>query len=191
MTTRHLLDLPVNYRNSETLAPLPNIAPSSRPNVLSIHNFCFNKQGTYQRNRFIKMVLSLNHPKLASAVMTLQGDQAATELLKGLFSRQHNVWLQAFHYNILLLATNCYDLSRGRKFYRNKEDDVFLPSNIASVQFEHKIYMTRQVAWSRVDFEHNFRSRKVSAPLRDMDNLHIQELQFIKTTLASPRPNLY
>ena len=192
LTTRNLLNVPINYKDLATFPSLPNIAPSTRPNLLNIHNFCFNgQQGSYQRNRFVKMVLSLASPKLASCVMTLQGDQLANDLLKNLFSKQNNVWLQVLHYHILLQATYCFDLSRGREFYINKVQDIFLPANVTSVQFEQKLYLSCEVAWSRTDFEHHFRSKKVSAPLRDLDNLHLNELQFIKTTLANPKPNLY
>ena len=192
LTTRNLLSLSIDYENLVTFPALPNIAPSTRPNLLNIHNFCFNKQqGQYQRNRFVKMVISLCSPKLASCIMVLQGDQLANDLLKNLFSKQSSIWMQVLHYNLLLQATYCFDLSRGRNFFINKVQEIFLPANVTSVQFQQKIYQSREVAWTRADFELHFHSQKVSAPLRDLDNLHLNELQFIKTALSNPRPNLF
>ena len=192
LRTRNLLSLPSHYEDSTNFPPIPNILPGNRASTLNIHNFTYNaKQDLYMRNRLVKLVLSVAHPKLASTIMTLQGDKANMDLLKILFSKQSNVYLQIFHYHLLLQITASYDLSRGRTFLTNSEPDVYLPSNVTTIQFEQKVFQTRQVAWTRPEFQKNFHSVKVASPMKDMDNLHIQELLYIKSVLANPRPHLF
>ena len=193
LTTKNLLNLPIdNYEYLVTFPSLLNISPSTRTNVLSIYNFCYIKeQSQYQRNRFIKMVLSLCCPKLAACVMVLQGDQLANDLLKNIFSKQSNIWVQVLHYNLLIQATYAYDLSRGRTFFSNKTKEIFLPANITSAQFQQKLYLSREIAWTRSDFELFFHSKRVSSPLRDLDNLHLSELQFIKKAMSHSRSHFF
>ena len=184
MSRKNLVDLPVRYASAQTFPAMPNVAPTTKANTLSVYNACWTNQGGYQRNRFLKLVLSLTHPKLASCVMSLQGDQQYMALLKNLFSKESHPWLQAFHYTVMMTVTSVYDLSRNRVFFPNiGYEEVFLPSNVSSVQFENLVYKTRSISWTREQFETYFRSEKVATPLRDLDNLHLKELQIVKATL--------
>ena len=188
LKTKDLLSVPSHYESSANLPPLPNLLPGTRASTLNIHNLTYNaKQDLYLRNRLVKLVFSIIHPKLASTIMTLQGDKTSVDLLKTLFSKQSNIYLQIFHYHLLLQTTASYDLSRGRTFLANSEPDVYLPSNVTTVQFEQKVFQTRLVAWTRSDFRKNFHSVQVASPMKSMDNLHICELLYIKSVLSDPK----
>ena len=140
----------------------------------------------------MKLLISIIHPKLASAIMSLQGDKTNVDLLKTLFSKQSNIYLQIFHYNLLIQITACYDVTRGRKFLANKnESEVYLPSNVTSPQFEQRVFQTRSMAWSRADFRKYFHSEHVASPMKSMDNLHLCELIYIRGVLSDPKNQLF
>ena len=185
LTNTDLLHAPNNYENSEQLPPLPNLFPGNRSSMMNIHNVTHNaKQNSYLRNRLIKLLISVIHPKLASAIMSLQGDRMSAELLKTLFAKQANIHLQIHHFYLLLIVTSCYDVTRGRTFYANKDSELYLPSNIQSPQFEQRLFQSRDMAWSRADFRKYFHSENVQKPMQSLDNLHLCELVYIREILS-------
>ena len=176
----------LNYEQSNTFPSLPNLTPSQNNHTPSIYNFCYNhSQEQFQRNRFIKLALSISNPKFCSCVMTLQGD--ANEILKTIFPTNWNIWLQVLHLNLLTQIIYSYDFTRGRKFYDLKTKDIFLPLNINCYQFQAKIQLSRSTPWTQHDFVNHFQSRMVASPMKNLDNLHLSELRYIKAQLKQPK----
>ena len=119
--------------------------------------------------------------------MSLQGDQQHMILLKNLFPKESNPWVQAFNHVVLMSVTSVYDLDRNRQFYVNTgSKEVFLPQNVSSYQFENQVFDTREISWTREQFVNCFRSLKVTTPLKNLDNLHLQELEVVKSILNRP-----
>ena len=183
--TKDLMNRSVeNYEQSVTFPSLPNLMPSQNNHTPSIYNFCYNhSQEQFQRNCLIKLALSISNPKFCSCVMTLQGD--ANEILKIIFPTNCNIWLQVLHLNLLTQVVYSYDFTKGRKFYDLKTKDIFLPLNITCHQFQAKIQFSRSTPWNQHDFANNFQSGMVASPMKTLDNLHLSELQYIKTQLKT------
>ena len=186
MSRGNLLEVPARYSSVQTFPPLLNVAPLTKLNTLNVFNSCWTTQGVFQRNRLCKFI-SLLHPKLASCLMSLQGDQQHMVLLKNLFPKETNPWVQAFNHVVLMTVTSVFDLDRNRQFYDNTgSKEVFLPQNVSSHQFENQVFDTREISWNREQFVNCFRSLKVTTPLKNLDNLHLQELEVVKSILNRP-----